>query len=428
MNNSVRNFKNFVRWKLDTTEMAYENKYKRYEDDHFKELNMKIEAAKQNEKRKLILKIYNAIINRTKKKLRKVFDDNNEDVVKRINNLKLLLSYFDISNQIFSDYELLQEYLVRSKLNIIEQGEVLAYFVNKTICYYEENLDKMYHKIDTVETYIKDARRIITKEGELIAIANIDRNAPAKCSINFFSRDYVTDFTIKGQSNNSISFFGKGYITNYIVNASHAVAYERFTKETAKLREQDFKEKSKKAADEKFAKQLKQNKNAKVNEANIKNELKNYLDNDQPIKFMTDEEIAHVLDLLKEINYNLKQRNDIKRTILSYNQKCLEREKQEAFKAAEEKYLSPSELSLLRTVETILSNPEAIKNPAYYGMEKMYVETKAKLISLITDADDETFVMSDEVDYIMLCIEELTKLLGDYRSSNYKLNLTQNSN
>lgn len=407
-NASVNKFKNYLKNKITNSNTSLANGYAEYEKRELKDRFKYLTKAKKLRAR-LIAKIYLGGISLYKLVLKYEYKQKNKESYEKIKEMERLLNYISGNfNGTLKEYELLETYLYPYNITGEEKAEILAYFMNFEILKFEKRVEKdqIQHKDDlSLRNDIAWMRTIITPNGTITSYRNVQDQ------YRVFNR-----------------YFDLNYV-NAVIETSKNMAIRDALKRAERHNAQVTKEQAEKNSNEKLLRDQRKNKEAKVNEASAKKEIRTYLDeNNQPIKYISEEEQKHLMELMIILNYSFQMKDKVKRTIAMYNKKFIEKQQHEVYVKAKNKFLTSSEITLLNAVETITSIKEAEKNPNYSELLDMYIEVKTKLIFILENSNNPEMNKEEEIEYLMLCIEELTKLLARYRSANYMLSLKKNSN
>jgi len=149
-------------------------------------------------------------------------------------------------------------------------------------------------------------------------------------------------------------------------------------------------------------------------------ELKSFLINDNPARFLSDEEIDIVLKLLVTAGYTKQQTEKIKKNILENNKLLLELERKENLKNAKIKYLSLEEIDTLASAEAIIANNDSTINPLYNKIKANYNFIINQLLIFYDIKNDDDPTYNDDAEITLLCIEELKSSITEYIYSDYK--------
>lgn len=407
-NASVNKFKNYLKNKIANSNTSLANGYVEYEKRELKDRFKYLTKAKKLRTR-LVAKIYLGGISLYKLVLKYEYKQKNKASYEKIKEMERLLSYISGNfNGTLKEYELLETYLYPYNITGEEKAEILAYFMNFEILKFEKQVEKdqIQHKDDlSLRNDIAWMRTIITPNGSITSYRNVQDQ------YRVFNR-----------------YFDLNYV-NAVLETSKNMAIREALKRSERHNAKVTKEQAEKNSTEKLLREQRKNKEAKLTEASAKKEIREYLDeSNQPIKYITEEDQKRIMELMITLNYSFHIKDKVKRTIAVYNKKFLEKQQHDMYVKAKNKFLTSSEISLLNAVETITTIKESENNPNYKELVDMFLEIKEKLIFILNNSDNPEIDKEEEIGYIMLCIEELSKLLSYYRSANYALNRTKNYN
>lgn len=151
-------------------------------------------------------------------------------------------------------------------------------------------------------------------------------------------------------------------------------------------------------------------------------ELKKYIVDGTPTKYLTHEDLDEINNILSILNYTPEQITALKKCIDASNAKFEEEKENKKFEDARNKYLSAEEKEILTQALSIITDETAIKNEFFNLICTNYNALRQKLIKAydIGEANDYT----DELELLtieIICeIEELTNAITNYNYSDYR--------
>jgi len=442
MNNINKQFRRLLR----NDQKLLDNKMNKLYEAFEKAKIDKLTPARYNEiksKPQILINRYNSLVESSKSSWYREFYKMHKEEIEELRILSRIVSFYKLKkDQCFIDFDFLEDYMEKKNLSTTEQGTILAYFMNFNILYFKnyrysgneeeveniitELIDEKYGKKKNkkqrkleVEKEIKDfdynqevcyqrykeLRIIIDEQGNIIPILE---------ALTFFETEKILreDLT----QNQAMKIL---YASSALAQEFKRAEFEKEMKNINRLNDRVALKQENVISEKRNKEEINRERRAKV-------ELKKYLKDDKPICYIDD--IANIINLLNQAGYLQNQINEIRRTILHFNKNHLELKQKQLFENAKHRYLSIEEISLLSITETIITNPDAIKNPIYFEIEHTFNDIKDRLISFIEVPDEEDLSLNYEAEYMVICLKELSDLLAAYRNSNYKLVLEKNSN
>ena len=152
--------------------------------------------------------------------------------------------------------------------------------------------------------------------------------------------------------------------------------------------------------------------------------LKEYLNDDLPIKFISDSELVLIIGLLKTIGYTEFQINNIRKSIVENNISIVNDEQNQKIKRIKTACLSKDNLQIYEIAEEIIGNNESLKNASYDRLLETYNLITGLLVELAENEDEG--LKQDDLELLILYIDGLKDDIlnysySDYRNNNYSL-------
>ncbi len=148
-------------------------------------------------------------------------------------------------------------------------------------------------------------------------------------------------------------------------------------------------------------------------------ELKGYLIDDTPIKYIASQELLLVLSLLKQAGYSDEHINQIKRTIIENNIDLKSKEKMSKLQFMMSTYLSVEQIEIIEQAKSLVNNPDAIINPIFYKIQDEYNLILEQLLSFYgVDVNDPIY--NDDSEILIISIESLNELIINYNYTDYR--------
>lgn len=352
------------------------------------------------------------------------------DELDKINSLRKAPN----QTRVFYDYDLLKKYLDKFEFSMEEQAEVLAYYFNITLKFIlnvkinssdyfkkliekklnkelgvlsgfitkkiiDEELEKYYKKYKNELETVKHIRDIIDEDGNLLA--------------NEYAKEYDWIF-------DQIVLRIEDEFVNIILQGSKL----KYDKELAKKEANRQAELARlKASEERKA--LLEIQAANRTMANRERreaiqELKKYLENDLPIRYIEEFEILIIIELMKKVGYSKEQINAVIKAINANNLKLaddyiakLNAEKEIEYRNRLERYLTEDEQAIVSEGSSIANSIDAIKNEIYNLIVDDLKEIKTIILNL-----EQTDLEAEEL--LKLYISELKDNINNYHLSDYR--------
>lgn len=147
-------------------------------------------------------------------------------------------------------------------------------------------------------------------------------------------------------------------------------------------------------------------------------ELKEYLENGRPKRFIGYEEGLHLKSLLTIAGYDENQIADIEKKISLYNESIVDALMQDAINSARV-YLSHEENLIVDKIIALLSDKNAIKNAVYDKITEDYRFLEELLITLGNQKSTE-IIDEEDIGLLHMCVESLNESLTEYLNSDYR--------
>ena len=361
------------------------------------------------------------------------FKRSRKEDLDRLDDLDFLATCYD-KDGFFDRYDLLKIYLEKFEFNKREQAEVYAFYFNTTIKHIlnflvnhkNRILDNVTEAVDNSKVIgkklfrkkiIKDCyeRDLAKTKQEQSYVSNL-RNIISE-SGNVLPSDNANDFLwVFDKINLEIP---KAVILAILTESTKRHIEQKKEKEAKRqaiIKNEQAKEESNKKMLEKASEREQANKERRV----AVQELKKYLNNDFPIRYLNDNELLIVIKLLETANYDQSQILNIKKLIIENNYQITINELNKRLNAATERYLSAEEMEILSSACTILNDPDAIKNSAYNTITETYNVINGMLIEFIGNDDDNNPAYNEDAELLILYIKELGDNIINYNFSDYR--------
>lgn len=149
--------------------------------------------------------------------------------------------------------------------------------------------------------------------------------------------------------------------------------------------------------------------------------LKEYLNEDMPIKYINEEELQLILELLQIAGYSVHKIKVIEIAIKENNQKIDEQEQILILRKMQQLYLSIEQLEVLMHADRVVNDPDAIKNPLFFQVSDEYSFVLELLLSLNDNQKDNT----ETLELLTISLEDLKTHLNSYSYTDYRRILKQ---
>jgi len=349
-------------------------------------------------------------------------------------NLMFIIHCYE-TDMCFGYYELLKPFLEKFNLSKTEQAEIVGYFLNKTInyiiCFTDEDVEKaasrmIEKEVSDVPTLLKKRYRKNRRKNFKEEVANDKNNCRSLRNIlseegDILPFEYALELSWVFQKTD---FFISPEYIDLILNESYARFQTIKQQEAESNAKQNAIRLKEKQAVEDYNQTLEMSKEQKK----AIQKLKNYLNNDLPIRFILEDEMDVIIGLLKEAGYTETQIIKIKKTIIENNQMLIEERNAINFEQAKLKYLSIEEIDILVSAEKIILELNAQKSPLFKKILDDYNYVKEQLTCFFEANDDNNPSKNDDAELLILYIKELGDTIIEYNYSDYRLLLSKNSN
>ena len=342
-----------------------------------------------------------------------------QNEVNKFNQIVDVLNFYNSEVPIYN-FSSVKKLLNIYNYNQKEQAEVLAYFLNK-------NLKIMLsYDIDNDEYLKKDFGICVEDQRtkEIKPLSNCAEEIKLRVKELELLRNIITetgDIIPYENTEEIITIINKG-TTTLLAEPEHVImvlneSKRKFEKQQSKKTE--YKQPVTMHKEVSYEDEVKA---CKIQKQTVQ-ELKNYLDNNIPIKFITDEDLIVINNALDILNYSTEQKDIIRKNIKLNNKRIEEELKEQKFNEAKESLLGNFEYEILEQSENIINDENALKNPFYFAICENYNQIKEKLLQAL-DLKNNIETETDEYELIiietMCIIDDLGNSIENYNYSNFK--------
>mgnify|MGYP003294895308 CR=1 FL=1 len=158
--------------------------------------------------------------------------------------------------------------------------------------------------------------------------------------------------------------------------------------------------------------------------------IKQYLVDDQPIKYISSEEFKAISEALIILGYKDENIAKIQQNIVKNNAVLKLQQNEMDFNLAKQKYLSVEEVDILNSAEVLLNSPNSVINALFIKIKENFLFIKELLIKVYQLNDDDNTLLNDDAELIIIAIEEIKDAILNYCYSDYRftLELTKKEN
>lgn len=341
------------------------------------------------------------------------------------------------TTKFFKDFCLVKKYLKQFNFNSVEQAEVLAFYLNNSLNFITDdkvNLaevaaamtrEHIKNKFGPMTNFLKEKidknMSIVTQElKEQLNRLQLLRKIISKKG-DLLPNEFAKDFRCIFDEHKKYSILEvEMEIADIILSGSE----EKYMKEQAKIEEQCQKQLEQEAAiiaQQKLAEQQKHKRdkeNAERKQAI--QELKKYLCNDLPIRYIEEAEILLIITLLNKIGYTNEQINIIAKNINANNLKLaneylaqINEEQDKKYNGFLKEQLSVEEQAIIYEATFITTSENALKNQIY----SMILDNLVEIRTLILELDESSI---EDIELLKLYISELEENVNNYKLSDYR--------